>query len=138
MKVFPLYYCITFLPVTIFPHPMYCIGAEKNTAPDPAISGISVHIIGHGCLFQLISGFSAFTETIFQIWFVDSGSTSVFSQDFQPSDIVLMTVIMLHGKLTCHIPSEYHRRTVDAVMLQKLSVCDLLLHRDCPPCAASV
>ena len=49
-----------------------------------------------------------------------------------------MAVVMLHGKFTRHIPSEYYRRTVDAVMFQKFSVGDLLFYRDCPSCTASV
>ena len=90
----------------IFPYSMYSIRTEKNTASDTAVTGVS--------------------ETVFQIGFVDSGSTAVFSQDFQPGDIILMAVVMLHGKFTRHIPSEYYRRTVDAVMFQKFSVGDLL------------
>ena len=33
----------------IFPYSMYSIRTEKNTASDPAVTGVSVDIVSHGC-----------------------------------------------------------------------------------------
>ena len=49
-----------------------------------------------------------------------------------------MAVIMLHWKLPRHICSNHYGRTVNAVMLQKLSVSNLLFHRNRTAGAASI
>ena len=63
---------------------------------------------------------------------------SVFSHDFQPGDIILMAVIMLHRKFQCHPTENQNGRTVNAVMFQKLMIIQPGFNRNILACKGSV
>ena len=100
----------------IFPYSVKRIGQEKTGTFNWSIANIAVYLIGHDGGFRLVSGFAAFGEAVFQIGLVDSCGVSVFAHYLQPGNVVLVAVIMLHGKFQGYFTEEQYRRAVYAVV----------------------
>ena len=73
----------------------------------------------------LFLDFPPWDRRYFQTGPINSCGMSVFSHHLQPGDIILMAVIMLHGKFQCHLTENQNGRTVNAVMFQKLMITSL-------------
>jgi GNAT superfamily N-acetyltransferase len=67
---------------------------------------------------RIIAGFAGGAEPILQQGFIDAPGAAVFFQNLQPHDIVLVTVLVHHGKLPGNLGFDQHRGAVDAVEFQ--------------------
>ena len=75
------------------------IGGKTEEALQARAADIPIYPICHPGGFELASGLAALTQTVFEKGLVDACRQSIFIQDTKPGDVVLMAVVVLHGKL---------------------------------------
>ena len=74
-------------------------------------------MVGHFGRIPFAAGFPGICDPVFQQRLIDGITLAVFSQHFHPHEVILVAIIVVHGKLQRNLPLDQHGGAIDAVMI---------------------